>query len=127
LQKQFFLLSFICANKKLPQRGAFAAAHFKHHYIAFDTFCPSFYFSFPPPKTMYVCLCNAVTEREVRHAVALGASSLADLKESLGVAMCCGKCADCARGVLTDERKAQRAAAATIKLVPHSMVLRPVS
>jgi bacterioferritin-associated ferredoxin len=117
LQKQFFLLSFICANKKLPQRGAFAAAHFKHHYIAFDTFCPS----------MYVCLCNAVTEREVRHAVALGASSLADLKESLGVAMCCGKCADCARGVLTDERKAQRAAAATIKLVPHSMVLRPVS
>jgi bacterioferritin-associated ferredoxin len=58
---------------------------------------------------MYVCLCNAVTEREVRNAVALGASSLNDLREGLGVAACCGKCASCARQILKDERKSQRA------------------
>lgn len=52
---------------------------------------------------MYVCICNAVTEREVRHAVELGATSLADLKDSLGVASCCGKCAGCARKILRDE------------------------
>jgi bacterioferritin-associated ferredoxin len=59
---------------------------------------------------MYVCICNAVTEKEVRHAVQLGASSLGDLREGLGVAECCGKCASCARQILKDERKSQRAA-----------------
>lgn len=57
---------------------------------------------------MYVCLCNAITEREVRHAIQLGARKLGDLQESLGVATCCGKCADCARGILAEERNAQR-------------------
>ena len=52
---------------------------------------------------MYVCICNAVTDREIRQAVALGAHSLADLKESLGVATNCRKCADCARAILREE------------------------
>ena len=46
---------------------------------------------------VYVCLCNAVTDREIRGAVALGARTLADLESSLGVATCCGRCADCAQ------------------------------
>lgn len=62
---------------------------------------------------MYVCLCNAVTEREVRHAAQLGATSLEDLGESLGVATCCGKCADCARGILRDEVRKERIERAT--------------
>ena len=41
---------------------------------------------------MYVCVCNAVTDREIQSAVALGAHSLADLKSTLGVATCCGRC-----------------------------------
>ncbi|MEM7083295.1 MAG: (2Fe-2S)-binding protein [Pseudomonadota bacterium] len=42
---------------------------------------------------MYVCLCNAVTESEVREACDQGAETLSDLQDSLGVAMGCGQCA----------------------------------
>ena len=42
---------------------------------------------------MYVCICNAVSDHEIRGAVALGARSLDDLRGMLGVATCCGRCA----------------------------------
>jgi len=51
---------------------------------------------------MYVCVCNAVTDSEIRGAVALGARSLGDLSATLGVATCCRRCTDCARSVLDD-------------------------
>ncbi len=51
---------------------------------------------------MYVCVCNAITDREIRGAVKLGARSLGDLKETLGVATCCGRCTDCACSVLAE-------------------------
>ena len=41
---------------------------------------------------MYICICNAVTEHEIRGAVALGCRTVADLKQDLGVGSCCGKC-----------------------------------
>ena len=51
---------------------------------------------------MYVCICNAITDREIRAAAGLGARTLEDLQSTLGVATCCRRCADCARGVLAD-------------------------
>jgi bacterioferritin-associated ferredoxin len=51
---------------------------------------------------MYVCVCNAVTDGEIRSAVKLGVRSLADLSAALGVATCCGRCTDCARTVLDE-------------------------
>ncbi len=51
---------------------------------------------------MYVCVCNAVTDHEIRGAVKLGVRTLADLSATLGVATCCGRCTDCARGVLAE-------------------------
>jgi bacterioferritin-associated ferredoxin len=51
---------------------------------------------------MYVCVCNAITDREVRAAVALGARSLADLQETLGVATCCRRCAGCAEAMVAE-------------------------
>ena len=51
---------------------------------------------------MYVCICNAITDHEVRGAVALGVRSLADLKSTLGVATQCGRCADCAHGLVRE-------------------------
>ena len=51
---------------------------------------------------MYVCVCNAVTDREVRGAIALGARSLSDLQRSLGIATCCQRCADCARKIVAE-------------------------
>jgi bacterioferritin-associated ferredoxin len=49
---------------------------------------------------MYVCICNAVTERDIGSAVAEGCCSLRELREQLGVGACCGRCTDCARDVL---------------------------
>ena len=49
---------------------------------------------------MYVCICNAVTERDIRSAVAEGCGSLRELRVQLGVGACCGRCTDCARNAL---------------------------
>ena len=51
---------------------------------------------------MYVCICNAVTDREIRMAVKLGVTSLAELREGLGVGSNCGKCTSCAHVVLRE-------------------------
>jgi bacterioferritin-associated ferredoxin len=51
---------------------------------------------------MYVCLCNGITDRQIRSAVADGARCLSDLQSTLGVATCCGRCADCATGIVRE-------------------------
>lgn len=51
---------------------------------------------------MYVCLCNGITESQIRDAVTAGASSLRELGQCLGVASCCGKCAECAQQVVRE-------------------------
>jgi bacterioferritin-associated ferredoxin len=43
---------------------------------------------------MYICICNAVTDRDIRQAVANGACSLECLRERLAVSACCGQCAE---------------------------------
>jgi bacterioferritin-associated ferredoxin len=53
---------------------------------------------------MYVCLCNAVTEREVRECAGKGATSLEDLTLQLGVGAGCGRCRECAMEVLEEAR-----------------------
>ena len=49
---------------------------------------------------MYVCVCNAVTDRDIGSAVADGCCSMKELREQLGVGTCCGRCTGCARDVL---------------------------
>lgn len=43
---------------------------------------------------MYICICNAVTDKDIAMAVREGARSLEQLEDTLGVATCCGKCRD---------------------------------
>ncbi len=50
---------------------------------------------------MYVCICNAISDRQIQETVAAGATSLGDLKDQLGVATCCGCCAELASSYLT--------------------------
>lgn len=57
-------------------------------------------------RSMYVCICNAVTDREIRLCAELGARSIDDLRENLGVATCCGQCADAAERVLHEHCEA---------------------
>lgn len=49
---------------------------------------------------MYVCICNAVTEREVRECVRKGATCVEDLTFRLGIGAGCGRCRECAKEVL---------------------------
>lgn len=49
---------------------------------------------------MYICICNGITEREIRGAAELGCITLDDLSRDLGVATCCGKCEHEAKRVL---------------------------
>lgn len=42
---------------------------------------------------MYVCLCNGVTDREIKQSIRAGAGSLQDLHDQLGVSSQCGQCA----------------------------------
>jgi len=51
---------------------------------------------------MYVCLCKGITDNQIRRAVEEGVGCLPELKSRLGVASCCGRCADCAEQVLGD-------------------------
>ena len=51
---------------------------------------------------MFVCICNAITDRQIQETVAAGASTLGDLQAQLGVATCCGCCETCARQVLQE-------------------------
>ena len=56
---------------------------------------------------MYVCLCNAITDRQIQDTVAAGASSLGDLQAQLGVATCCGCCADLATSFISAHQHQQ--------------------
>ncbi|MFT6131373.1 MAG: bacterioferritin-associated ferredoxin [Shewanella sp.] len=49
---------------------------------------------------MFVCLCHAITDTQIKAAVSLGDSSLADVKKRLGVADQCGKCARMASQII---------------------------
>lgn len=53
---------------------------------------------------MYICVCNAVTDRDIDGAIAAGCCSLRQLREELGVGACCGRCATCAREKLKDSQ-----------------------
>jgi bacterioferritin-associated ferredoxin len=57
---------------------------------------------------MYVCICNGVSDRRIREAVANGATSFEALQEELDVSTCCGCCEPEVREILA-ERLATRA------------------
>jgi bacterioferritin-associated ferredoxin len=50
---------------------------------------------------MYVCICKAITDKQIRRAAAQGVDNLYELRESLGVGSGCGSCADMARDILS--------------------------
>ena len=41
---------------------------------------------------MYVCLCNGVTERDIRHTAAAGCRTMAELTMRTGCGAGCGSC-----------------------------------
>ena len=62
---------------------------------------------------MYVCICNAITDKQIRRAAASGVDNLYELRERLGVASSCGSCADHAQSILSQANQTQIAKATT--------------
>lgn len=58
---------------------------------------------------MYICVCNAITERQIEQAVRQGARRMRDLRTHLGVTAECGRCASCAHQCLKSALKTESA------------------
>jgi len=60
---------------------------------------------------MYICICNAVTERQVRQCAAEGVQCVEQLAGCLGVGAGCGRCRESAEKILSEvhRKEAQEA------------------
>jgi bacterioferritin-associated ferredoxin len=58
---------------------------------------------------MYVCICNGVTDRDIRQAAEAGCRSLAELTMRTGCGATCGTCLETAAQLLEDTRAARAA------------------
>lgn len=67
---------------------------------------------------MYVCVCHAVTDRQIREAADNGARTLKDLRRDLGVTRDCGRCATCAKDCL---KAAQRSD--SVRYLPDTLLV----
>lgn len=67
---------------------------------------------------MFICLCNGITDNQIRHAVRDGASSLDCLQDALGVAGQCGQCSEAAAAVLTETLASRDSTHATSLFYP---------
>ncbi len=56
---------------------------------------------------MYVCICHAVTDKDIRKAVDGGACSLFDVQNELPVGSCCGSCEDTAQSLVEEYLSSQ--------------------
>jgi bacterioferritin-associated ferredoxin len=56
---------------------------------------------------VYVCLCNGVTEREIREVAAAGCRTLSELTMRTGCGATCGSCLDMAQQILDDVHAAR--------------------
>jgi bacterioferritin-associated ferredoxin len=66
---------------------------------------------------MYVCICNAITDKQIRKAAKAGATDLWSLQAELGVASGCGSCKQVASEILHEARQSTRA--------PEPMLYQP--
>jgi bacterioferritin-associated ferredoxin len=61
---------------------------------------------------MYVCLCNGISDRQIRECVDRGAASLNDVQARLPVASCCGHCEETARELIESHLESAESAVA---------------
>ena len=53
---------------------------------------------------VYVCICNGVTEHDIRRAAEAGCGSVAELTMRTGCGACCGTCMETASALLEESR-----------------------
>ncbi len=54
---------------------------------------------------MYVCICNAITDKQISEAAESGVEDLWGLQAALGVASGCGSCKETAADILREKRQ----------------------
>lgn len=59
---------------------------------------------------MYVCICNAVTDRQIKTAVQEGHGTFEKVQQQLNVATCCGQCESHAKEVILEAKSDKRKA-----------------
>ena len=52
---------------------------------------------------MYICICNAVTDRDIKSAATRGICTMEQLRFETGCAGTCGQCEAMARQILNEE------------------------
>jgi bacterioferritin-associated ferredoxin len=62
---------------------------------------------------MYVCVCNAITDKQIRAAAESGTTDVLGLQAKLGVATGCGSCMDVAAEILAEYRGKRSARGST--------------
>jgi bacterioferritin-associated ferredoxin len=67
---------------------------------------------------MIVCVCKAVSDRQIRQAAKCGATRVRDLAKNLGVGTCCGKCLPEAQATLSACLASQNDSVATGFMLP---------
>jgi bacterioferritin-associated ferredoxin len=60
---------------------------------------------------MYVCVCQAVSDQDIRRAVARGAGTFEDVRARTGCTTCCGCCEAEARELADAALESERSAA----------------
>ena len=65
---------------------------------------------------MYVCICNGVTDHQIREVAEAGCRTLAELTMRTGCGATCGSCVDHAQRLLDDAAVARKAPARPLDL-----------
>lgn len=73
-----------------------------------------------PVATVYVCICNGVTERQIREAAAHGCTTTAELTMRTGCGANCGTCLETAMAVLESVHAATREPLFPILTLSHA-------
>lgn len=69
---------------------------------------------------MYVCICNGVTENDIRQAVHAGCHSVPELTMRTGCGATCGACLDSAAKVLRETRQDMTSNAIELRLLSNA-------
>ena len=65
---------------------------------------------------MYVCICNGITDHDIRAAAEAGCGSMPELTMRTGAGACCGTCIEAASELLEACRPAQAPAEGVVAL-----------
>jgi bacterioferritin-associated ferredoxin len=69
---------------------------------------------------VYVCICNGITDHQIREAAAAGCSTVAELTMRTGAGANCGSCLDMAMGILQSAQPAARESLFPIIALSHA-------